>query len=529
MPPQANAATLLLLAIVSMPVVAQASAQPFQQRESLFIDAKASTTPFPHFWEKTFGSGRAILSLRESYRADLRTVKAATNFESIRFHGIFLDEVGLYDPDRRTQHPGEAAETAQDPSVYNFSYVNQIYDGLLANHVKPFVELSFMPKLMSSSPEVMPNFWYHPNVSPPKNYKAWDAMVTAFATHLISRYGIDEVATWNFEVWNEPNLEFWGGNPKQQTYFELYDHTARALKAASPRLRVGGPVTALAAWVTPFLQHVKANNVPVDFVSTHIYGNDDIKDVFGKTEDVPGEEMVFRAVKMVHEQIGSSPYPHLPFILSEFNVSWRNDPNILDSPYMGPWLANTIRLCDGLVDNMAYWDFSDVFEEQGVTRGPFTGGYGLNAADSIPKAAFNVFAALHQLGDRRLANSSTSALVTLRKSGIAIALWNYAPPTAIGKTYVPPSGASGPPKEFDLEIKNVPSSASVEILRIDEDHSNALKAFDAMGRPPGDLTQTQILQLQKAGRMSPAEQAQLDRGHFHITVPAHGLVVLLLK
>jgi xylan 1,4-beta-xylosidase len=526
---RANAITLLLLATVSVPMVAQAPVLPFQQHELLLIDARASTTPFPHFWEKTFGSGRAILSLRESYRTDLRTVKAATDFESIRFHGIFLDEVGLYDPGRKTQNPGEAAESAQDRSVYNFSYVNQIYDGLLANHVKPFVELSFMPKLMSSSQEVMPNFWYHPNVSPPKDYKTWDAMVTAFANHLIARYGIDEVATWSFEVWNEPNLEFWAGNPKQQTYFELYDHTARAIKAASPRLRVGGPVTARAAWVVPFLQHVKAHHVPVDFVSTHIYANDEIEAVFGKKEDIPREEVVYRAVKMVHEQIASSPYPSLPFILSEFNASWRNDPNIQDSPYMGPWLANTIRLCDGLVENMAFWDFSDVFEEQGVTREPFAGGYGLNAANNIPKASLNVFAALHQLGDLRLANTSTSALVTTGKNGVAIALWNYAPPAGTGKTYVPPKAASNTAKEFDLEFRNLPSSASVQILRIDDDHSNALKAFDAMGRPPGDLTQTQIQQLQKAGQMSPAENVHLDSGRIHITVPAHGLAVLLLK
>ena len=526
---RANLATLLLLAIARVFVDAQTGVPSVQQHESLIIDAKASATPFPHFWEKTFGSGRAVLSLRESYRTDLRTVKAATDFESIRFHGIFLDEVGLFDPGRKTQNPGEAAESDQDLSVYNFSYVNQIYDGLLANHVKPFVELSFMPRLMSSSQEVMPNFWYHPNVSPPKDYKAWDAMVTAFATHLIVRYGIDEVATWSFEVWNEPNLEFWAGAPKQETYFELYDHTAHALKAASPRLQVGGPVTARAAWVVPFLQYAKKHNVPVDFVSTHIYANDEIEAVFGRKEDIPREEVVYRAVKMVHEQIASSPFPHLPFILSEFNVSWRNDPNILDSPYMGPWLANTIRLCDGLVDNMAYWDFSDVFEEQGVTREPFSGGYGLNAANNIPKASLNVFAALHQLGDRRLANPSTSALVTLGKNGVAIALWNYAPPTATGKTYILPSGPGGPAKEFDLEIKNVPSSAPVQILRIDDDHSNVLKTFDAIGRPPRDLTQAQIQQLQKAGQMSPVENVHLDRGRLHITVPAHGLAVLLLK
>ena len=133
------------LAMLLLPALARAAQQP----EHIVVDAHAATTPFPHFWEQTFGSGRAILSLRESYREDLRTVKQATDFQSIRFHGILNDEVGLYDPDRKTKNPGLAAQAANDASVYNFSYVDQIYDGLLANHVKPYVELSFMPKKMA--------------------------------------------------------------------------------------------------------------------------------------------------------------------------------------------------------------------------------------------------------------------------------------------------------------------------------------------------------------------------------------------
>ncbi len=164
-----------------------------------------------------------------------------------------MDEVGLYDPDRKTQNPGLAAQAANDASVYNFSYIDQIYDGLLANGVRPFVELSFMPKKMASDPAALHAFWYKQNVSPPKDYKIWDAMITAFAQHLIARYGIEEVSRWKFEVWNEPNIGFWGGKPYQATYFELYDHTARALKAASPRIKVGGPATAQAAWVGEFL------------------------------------------------------------------------------------------------------------------------------------------------------------------------------------------------------------------------------------------------------------------------------------
>jgi xylan 1,4-beta-xylosidase len=520
-----TSAAIALLSALSSVAAAQTPVK-------LTIDARAATTPFPHFWEQTFGSGRAILALRDSYRKDLRSVKQATNFQSVRFHGIFNDEVGLYDPDRRTINFAQTAGQAgaiNDPSIYNFSYVDQIYDGLLEDGVKPYVEMSFMPKKMAANPDLVHPFWYHPDPSPPKDYAKWDAMIHAFAAHLIARYGIDEVATWKFEVWNEPNLDFWGGDPKQPTYFELYDHTARALKAVSPRLQVGGPATAQAAWVAPFLAHVKADHVPVDFVSTHVYANDKASDVFGTNEDIPRDTMVYRSVKMVHDQILASAFPHLPLIFSEYNASYANEPNVTDSMYMGPWLANNIRLCDGLTESMAYWSFSDVFEEQGVVRSPFYGGFGLMAADHIPKPVFNVFSSLHQLGDKRIALDSDSALATKTADGkLAIALWDYAPPAGTGATYTMPTGPAGPAKTFQLELQHIAPEAPVEVLRVDADHGNVLKAFDAMGRPPGDLTQDQIKQLRLAGAMAPAEHLHLHGGKLELTVPAHGLAVVLI-
>jgi len=131
------------------------SAQPVK----IVVDAKAAATPFPHFWEQTFGSGRAILALRDEYRKDIDVVHAATGFEEVRFHGIFNDEVGVYDPARKYTNPGQATQSVATDGIYNFSYVDAIYDGLLEHHVRPYVELSFMPKGLAADPNDLHVFW----------------------------------------------------------------------------------------------------------------------------------------------------------------------------------------------------------------------------------------------------------------------------------------------------------------------------------------------------------------------------------
>src|SRR5438445_1470561 len=326
------AALWVALLCATQPTWAQTQSSP----EMVNVDLSAGTHPFPHFWERMFGSGRAILSLRESYRHDLRDVKRITGLEYVRFHAIFNDEVGIY------------SEDAHGAPIYNFSYANQIYDGLVQNGVHPFVELSFMPQKLAAA-QIMHSFWYKPIISPPKDWAKWGDLISHFARHLVDRYGIDEVSQWYFEVWNEPNLDFWAGDPKEQTYYQLYDAAAKALKAMSPRLRVGGPGTAQAAWVDRFIQHVTENKIPADFVSTHVYGNDSAENVLGINESVPRTQMVCRAARKVHDQVAASPQPSLPIIWSEYNASYKNEPDVTDSTFMGPWLADTIRQCDALV------------------------------------------------------------------------------------------------------------------------------------------------------------------------------------
>ncbi|HEY4000841.1 MAG TPA: glycosyl hydrolase family 39 [Candidatus Xenobia bacterium] len=457
------------------------------------FDLTQAGRPFPHVWEQTFGSGRAILTLRDSWRQDARAVHAITGFKYVRFHAIFHDEVGLCRPDG-----------------YNFTYIDQIYDGLLQNGLKPYVELGFMPKALASQPPVYHAFWYQQITSPPADYGKWDAMIGAFARHLVDRYGIDEVARWPFEVWNEPNIDFWAGDPKEATYYELYDHTARALKRVSPRLQVGGPATAQAAWVDRFIAHCVSQDVPVDFISTHVYANDTAHDVFGTDEHIDREHMVARAVAKVHDQIAASARPHLPLVFSEFNASYANEVDVTDSPYMGPWLASTIAQVDGLVNVMAYWCVSDVFEEQGIARRPFYGGFGLLAPGGIPKSSFNAFALLHKLGDRRL--PCRAGLLTRTRTGYAAALWNYTAPDE-----------GGADKIFHVHVKGA-ALHHARLWRVDETHGNALAAWVAMGRPDFP-TRPQQAALRSAGALSPPQNLELP---LEVRVPAHGLVLIEL-
>lgn len=458
------------------------------------VDPKAQGTPFPHFWEQMFGSGHAVLALRDDYRRDLDMLRQATGVRYVRAHGIFDDEMGVFELDK------------QGKPVYNFSYVDQVYDGLLARGVKPYVELGFMPEALDSNPKAEKVFFFKLRASPPKNYALWDGLIKAFAQHLLDRYGLDEVSSWYFEVWNEPDIPFWNGKPAQASYFKLYDHTARALKSVNPRLRVGGPATSSVAWIPEFLQHVHTSKSPVDFVSTHAYGN------------------VCPDVKKVRQQIAASPYPDLPFILSEFNATIYTRTDITDAPYMGPYLASTIHDCAGLVDMMSFWTFSDVFEEQGVVKTPFYGGYGLIAERNIPKPSFNAFAMLHKLGEQRLPAGDGPVLATRREDGsLVLALWNYARPL-----HAKPDGATPAPKRFEITLDQVPDGAQATLLRLDADHGNVNTSFDTIGRPAYPSIE-QIATLQKAASMAAPERMQVREGRLSIEIPPQGLVVLELK
>lgn len=469
-----------------------------QNTETITLDAAGQTTPFPHFWEQVIGSGRAVLTLRESWRADAKLVKQATALQYVRFHAIFHDEMGVYDEDK------------EGKPLYNFSYVDQVYDGLLELGLKPFIELSFMPRKLALNQDLHP-FWYKPLPSPPRDPAKWAGLIDAFTRHLIERYGKEEVESWYFEVWNEPNIDFWNGKPQLETYFDLYDTTARAVKEVDAKIRIGGPTTAQAAWVDKFIAHCSEKKIPFDYVSTHVYGNDTSRDVFGTEEKIPRRDFVARSAKKIYDQVKASSAPNTPIFWTEYNATYMNEPDVTDSAFIGPWLANNIRECTGLVTLMSYWDISDVFEEQGVIKKPFYGGYGLVAERRIPKAAYRAFELLHRLGEQRLPARSENVLATKRADGtVVVALWNYAEPKE-----------QGAPKTFRLDLKGV-KAKHYRMQSVAPSSGSSIEAWTKMGSPALP-TKQQIAELQKASEMAPAVTESIEKP---IVLAPYSLAVL---
>jgi xylan 1,4-beta-xylosidase len=257
--------TMLVVAIVfGQPFTLMAasgaapSPEPAVRDQVINVDVKAVQGPLDTSFKECIGAGRANEGLRADWQDQLREARRDCGFKYIRMHGLLTDDMGVYKEDAHG-NPG-----------YNWQYIDQLYDFLLSINIKPFVELSFMPRDLASGSKTI--FWWKGNVTPPKSYDKWADLIRHLVTHFQERYGHDEVKTWYFEVWNEPDLHngFWTGT--KADYFKLYEVTAGAVKSVSPDYRVGGPATAMGQWDESFLGFCSSNNVPIDFVSSHNYG-----------------------------------------------------------------------------------------------------------------------------------------------------------------------------------------------------------------------------------------------------------------
>ena len=511
--------SLVVSSLICGSYVAIASGQTNDASTAIHLtaDAKASSKPLVHFWSRVVGAGRANEGLRSTWQDELGMGRKYDGFQYVRFHGIFQDDMFVY---REDEHGNP---------IYNFQYVDDLYDRMLAKGVRPFVELGFSPEPLS--PVHNTTFWWRADGSPPSDYNKWADLVQAFVRHCIDRYGIDEVRQWYFEVWNEPNLYqsfFRGGS--QDKYFELYKITAQTIKSVDPQLRVGGPATSnfnmdgdaikkaqatgkpfdplsipwRPVWIEDFIRYCHDNNLPVDFVSTHPYPQDFAIDEPGMPKGKGFRRSIDSTrddLRTMRRMIDASPYPKAEIHLTEWNSSPSPVDHSHDSLAAATFVAKTNLESIGLVDSLSYWTFTDVFEENRKTDSIFHGGFGLINYQEIPKPAFHAYRFMNELGDELLAQTQGGVVSRDSKTGrITAVFYNYPPEI---KVSLPVSNTlaaadqidnSGSARDLAFTVDHLPANASFLIETLDKEHGDAVAAWGAVGKPePPNREQTTTL------------------------------------
>ncbi|GAA2009800.1 hypothetical protein JL107_17185 [Nakamurella flavida] len=329
--------------------------------------------------------------------AALRRLHDEIGVRTVRAHAIFHDDTNVY-----REVDGEA--------LYDFSVVDRIYDTVLEIGLRPVVEVGFMPTDLAADPSTTV-FEYGAHISPPRDMDRWVELVTRFTRHLIDRYGADEVIGWDFEVWNEANLEvFWSGTKEE--WFALYDATARAIKAVDPRIPVGGPSSAAAGWVDDLLAHCRASGAAVDFVSTHTYGSPPLD---------------------VRASLVRWGYGDARVLWTEWGVTPTHFKPVNDSVFSAMFLLRGMRSSAGRIEALSYWVASDHFEELGRPPRLLHGGFGLITVGGLAKPRFHALSLLAALGETELpgmaigdgADSLVEHWATRHEDGrISVLLWN---------------------------------------------------------------------------------------------------------
>ena len=488
-------------------------------QEKVEVNVSSEGVKFDHFWSKCVGAGRANEGLRVGWLEQLEKVEQDCGFQFVRFHGLFHDDMfPIFENNGKI--------------TYNWQYIDDLFDRMLAINVRPFIELSFFPDIIAAD-NSKTQFWWKANITPDnENFGMWSDLVQAFTQHCVDRYGIDEVLTWYFEVWNEANLDrgFWDGTKSQ--YFELYKQSVLAVRSVDARLKVGGPSTSNfvpdarfdgeredrrgfeeafstdnintlewhGVWIEDFLKYCEQEKLPVDFISCHPYPTDYALDPnTGKGVGLTRYAQSTREdLEWLQKTIGNSAFPDVEIHLTEWNTSPNSRDGMHDLLPPAAYIVKTNLDCIGLTNSLAFWTFTDIFEEKGGGASIFHGGFGMINFQGIVKPSYHAYRMLHQLGDEKLYKNDY--LFVSRKSGngkIVALAYNY-PQEYLNAV---PSGMNladkldeGTSKELNFVLKDVKPGAMFKVEVLDKDHGNIYNYWEAMGKPePPTREQVEIM------------------------------------
>jgi xylan 1,4-beta-xylosidase len=453
-------------------------------------------------------------------------------------------------------------ETENRQPVYDWRVVDRIIDTYLARGVRPYLQLGFMPEALSSAPADVPyqHLWRpgfeYPLIAtgwsyPPNNYDKWGELVYQWTSHNVARYGREEVERWYFQVWNEPNLDFyWRGTPEE--FYRLHDVAIAAVRRALPTARVGGPDVAGAggAFMDGFLKHVTTGTnyatgqvgTPTDFLSFHAKGQPTFVDGHVRM----GISAHLKTVDAGFEKIAAAGLASKPIVIGESDPegcaacpgpqnAYRN--GTMYSSYTAASFARIWELAERRrvnLEGVLSWSFE--FENQ-----PWFAGYRQLATNGIDLPVLNVFRLFAQLGPQRLQAVSSAqipldrivaegvrgetdvgTLATSSPNGdIAVLVWNY------HDDDLPGSAAS-----VRLTMKGSKRGAgrNATVWRVDESHGNAFSAWKQMGTPQSPNS-SQYAQLEQASQMIPetvqTKAARAGVSELELSIPRQGVALVI--
>ncbi len=454
------------------------------------------------------GTGRMGLALTKEYLDQLKVVQKDIGFKFIRGHGLFCDDVGIFqvfkDRSGLKKGPKDFAnykeyfeyvdKNAKKIIEYNFTYLDRVVDAYLELNIRPFLELGFMPYKLASGDNTI--FYWKGNTTPPSDYKKWTDLVQATLRHLMERYGEEEVLTWPIEVWNEPNLPGFWKDADMNEYFKLYEQTAKAIKKVNKNFKVGGPAICGGAdkkWMVGFLDFLTAKKPPIDFISRHHYCTEypDYKGHYGYAKLMPLDETL-NTLRDCRKIINKYPdYKNLPFYITEFNTSYIPNCPLHDTNLNAAYLGRTLAEIGDYATGYSYWTFGDVFEENGIPFTPFHGGFGLLANGSIPKPTywtFKFFKDLKAGEDKCVYRDKNCVIVRTTDGSYKGIAWNLTLETK--------------QKQLDIEI-SLPKMEGQRVVlltkTVDEECCNPLKLWHEIGEP-ANLKEDQIELLKAAAK-----------------------------
>ncbi len=474
------------------------------------VTVQRAGAPFRNQANYCVGTGRMGLALQKEYLDHLDIVQQAIRFRYIRGHGLFCDDMGIY---REIETDGEVHP------FYNFTYLDRVMDSYLERGIRPFLELGFMPEKLKTGEQTV--FYWRGNVTPPVSYEKWAELIEQTLSHLIGRYGREEVITWPVEVWNEPNIPFWAGTMEE--YFKLYDVSAEAVKKADPRIQVGGPAICgveTEKWLTSFFEHCTASNSHIDFVTRHCYlANQPTRRgqfTYHTLRD-PGHMM--EELKETREIMRRYPrIASLPLHITEFSSSYVPVCPAHDTAFHAAFIARILSEAGDWADSYSYWTFSDVFEEMDVPKSLFHGGFGLVAMDCVKKPTFYAFEFFSKAG-KELLYRDENLLVTRDERRYAVIGWNWH------------DMLDGKPSEdcrYRLSLPALGGRALLIKRDVGGAHANPLQTWSNMGKPR-TLSREQKRILRAAAEPLQTDAKLLEQEGMYeveLTVPCNHLCML---